>query len=405
MTTAVPQHNLAATHERVAASVPDRECIVFRDRRLTYSEVTDRTRRLANALRARGLSAPTVARADLAGHECSGDRVAIYAHNGNEYLETMLASFKARLAPVNVNYRFVAEELRYILDDSGAAAVVFHSAFAPTLAEVLGDLPSIRVLIQIADESGHGLLPGAEWYEDVIASASPALPDCAGDWSPDDPYLLYTGGTTGMPKGVLWRQADIHRTAMGGRHPLTREPWPTLDAIVEFASGPRQHVVCTAAPFMHGAGQWLAFMAMNQGSTVVIPHEVTRFVPADICRLVETERVTYLQLVGDAFGRPIVEELEAGDYDLSSLTDAPVGRCSTLPRDQGAVSRLRTTHPDHRRPRIVRGRRPGSTGHCSRRGRDHRYVPAISRVRRRRRRPEPGTRARRSRRRMAGQAR
>jgi fatty-acyl-CoA synthase len=148
-----PELNLAAAHEAIAAAVPDRPCIVFRDRRLSYAEVTGRTRRLAHVLHDRGLGARPDGRRGLAGHESHQDHLAIYAYNGNEYLEAMLGAFKARVAPINVNYRYVAEELRYLLSDSGARAIVYHSAFAPTLAEVLPDLPALSVLLQIADAS------------------------------------------------------------------------------------------------------------------------------------------------------------------------------------------------------------------------------------------------------------
>src|SRR4051812_34002574 len=167
------EFNLAQVHEAIAEAIPDRECIVFRDRRLTWSDVTERTRRLANVLAGAGLGARPEGRAGLEGHESHEDHLAIYALNGNEYLEAMIGSFKARVAPVNVNYRYVAEELRYLLADSQARAIMYHSTFAPTLQEVLPDLPGLRVLLQIADDSGHELLPGARWYEDALAEASP----------------------------------------------------------------------------------------------------------------------------------------------------------------------------------------------------------------------------------------
>src|SRR5262245_53902562 len=124
------EFNLAQVHEAVSAAVPDRECIVWRDRHLTYAEVTDRSRRLANHLLGAGLGAHR-ARGDLSGHESGQDHLAIYLHNGNEYLESMLGAYKARVAPFNVNYRYVAEELRYLLADSGARAIVYHSVFSP----------------------------------------------------------------------------------------------------------------------------------------------------------------------------------------------------------------------------------------------------------------------------------
>lgn len=313
-----PGLNIAAAHEAIAAAVPERTALVFRDRRFTYAELTARTRQLAHVLHDRSLGARPEGRAGLAGHESHQDHLAIYAYNGNEYLEAMLGAYKARVAPVNVNYRYVAEELLYLLRDSGARAIVFHSAFAPTLAAVLPELPQLTVLLQIADDSGNDLLPGAEWYEETLAAASDERPAWADEWSPDDQYILYTGGTTGMPKGVLWRQADIFRTSMGGRNQATGEPWTSIDEVAANAAGGGM-VVLPAAPFMHGAGHWIAFLATMGGSAVVVQDVVDRLDPKDICSVVEREKVNFLQLVGDAFGRPIVEEMEAGSWDVSSL--------------------------------------------------------------------------------------
>ncbi len=316
----VPRYNLAAVYEAVASRVPTRECIVFRDRRCTFKDVNRRSRQLAHVLHGRDLGARPDGRAGLAGHESHQDHLAIYAYNGNEYLETMLGCFKARVVPVNINFRYVAEELQYVLRDSGAKAIVYQSAFAPVLAEALPGLPELRHLFQVDDGTSNGLLPGADWYEQELADAPTTRPEWATDWSPDDLYLVYTGGTTGMPKGVLWRQADIHRTAMGGRNPLTRQPWASLDELGEFAAtNPAPHVVLAASPYMHGAGHWTAFLALNQGASVVIQNNVERLDPVDICSTIDREGVTYLQIVGEAFARPIVEEMERGSYDLSSL--------------------------------------------------------------------------------------
>ncbi|MEY2404874.1 MAG: 3-oxocholest-4-en-26-oate---CoA ligase [Acidimicrobiaceae bacterium] len=310
------EYNLAQVHEAIAAAIPDRECIVFRDRRLSWADVTDRTRRLANVLAGAGLGARPEGRAGLAGHESHEDHLAIYCYNGNEYLEAMVGAFKARLGPVNVNYRYVAEELRYLLDNSQAKAIVYHSQFAPTLAEVLPDLPQLTVLLQVDDDSGNGLLPGARWYEEALAAASPEPPAAAASWSPDDLYLLYTGGTTGMPKGVLWRQHDIFVSVMGGA--VAGTPHESLESVVEAAKGGSMRVM-PAAPFMHGAGHWIAFLAMNGGNTVVIQDEVRRLDPKDVLSIVEREKISFLQIVGDAFARPILDEIEMGSYDLSSL--------------------------------------------------------------------------------------
>jgi fatty-acyl-CoA synthase len=312
--------NLAQVHEAVSDCIPDRECIVWRDRRLTYAQVTERTRRLANHLLSCGLGV-RAERASLGGHESGQAHLACYLHNGNEYLEAMLGAYKARVAPFNVNYRYVAEELRYLLNDSRAEAIVYHSAFADRLAEVLPDLPGLTVLLQVDDGTGADLLPGAVWYEDALAAASADRP--AVEWSADDLYILYTGGTTGMPKGVLWRQADIFAGAMGGRDLATGNEWESLEQIIEAARNGGARLL-PAPPFMHGAGHWLAFTAMNGGNTVVIQDDTVGFDPQDIWDTVIREQANILLIVGDAFGRPLIEELEravdAGKpYDLSSM--------------------------------------------------------------------------------------
>src|SRR3954453_928562 len=150
--------SVCEVHEAIAASREDELCLVFRDRRLTWADVTERTRRLANFFVDQGLGCH-IEREHLQGWESGQDHLAIYLHNGNEYLESMLGAFKARVAPLNVNYRYVAEELRYLLTDSGASAVVVHSQFAPTLRAVMDELPKLRVIVQVPDESGNDLLP------------------------------------------------------------------------------------------------------------------------------------------------------------------------------------------------------------------------------------------------------
>jgi len=308
MATAHRQFSVAEVHEAIAASRPDATCLVFRDRRFTWAEVTERTRRLAQHLLGAGLGCHTE-RADLAGHESGQSHLAIYLHNGNEYLECMLGSFKARVAPFNVNYRYVAEELRYLLNDSQAEAVVVHSQFAPTLAEVLPDLPRVRVVLQVPDESGNPLLPGAQWYEEALAAASPERPDV--EWSPDDLYILYTGGTTGMPKGVMWRNGDANVECFGGSRA------DTIDGILADANTELKALL--APPFMHGAGHWMSFRTWNGGGTVYVQTVPERLDPVDVWSLVEREQLNFLLIVGDAFGRPLLDELDRGEYDLASL--------------------------------------------------------------------------------------
>lgn len=304
------QVSVAELHEAIARTRPDHECIVTPTRRLRWAEVTERTRRLANFLASRGLGCHTERR-DLANWESGQDHLAIYLHNGPEYLEAMLGAFKARVAPFNVNYRYVAEELRYLLVDARTRAMVVHSRFTPVLAEVLDSVPTLTTILQVPDDSGETLMPGALWYEDALASASPRRPEVV--WSPDDLYILYTGGTTGMPKGVLWRNGDALVECFGGRRDVLG-----LDDMVAAAQG--QLRALPAPPFMHGAGQWIAMRAFFDGGCVLIGAHPERLDPADVWATVERERANFLLIVGDAFARPLLDELERRDYDLSSLT-------------------------------------------------------------------------------------
>jgi fatty-acyl-CoA synthase len=301
--------NLAAIHEAIAAVAPDRECLIFRDRRLSWSQTTDRTRRLASLLRAHGLGCHRE-RSELEGWESGQDHIALYLYNGNEYLEGMLGAFKARCAPFNVNYRYVEEELLYLFDNADAKAVVYHAAFAPTLAKIRDRLPQVQLWLQVADESGESLLPGALDYEQALADATPDVPT---DLSADDLYILYTGGTTGMPKGVLWRQEDIFLAAMGGPMP----PQTLAEAVERGRAGGIRSL--PAPPFMHGAAHWVAFNIFGVGGTIVVQSETQRLDPDDIWSTIEREKVQFLTIVGDAFGRPLVDQLAKKKYDLSSL--------------------------------------------------------------------------------------
>ncbi len=312
------EFNVAQVVEAVAASCPDRPAVIFHDRHISYAELRDRWRRLANVLLGAGFEV-RAERDALATHESGQDHLALYLHNGNEYLEGMIGAYAARAVPFNVNYRYVADELRYLLADSGAKGIVFHSQFAPTLDAARHDLPDLRLLLQVADDSGNPLLDGATWYEDALAAADARLdPEAMAAWSPDDLYMLYTGGTTGMPKGVLWRQADIFVGALGGRRAPGAPEFESLDEILEAAASGGARML-PAPPFMHGAAHWMAFNCFTGGNTLVIQSVVDHFDPAEALQTIEEHRVNIALIVGDAFGRPLVDELEHGSYDTGSL--------------------------------------------------------------------------------------
>src|SRR5512140_119992 len=168
--------NLAEINEVIAAAAAERECIVFRERRITWQQFTDRTRRLANALTAHGLGCRQE-RAGLQSWESGQDHLGLYLHNGNEYLEGMVGAYKARVAPFNVNYRYVEEELVYLLNNARAKAIIYHANFAPRVAAVRAKVPSLEVFIQVADDSGNALLPGAVDYEAALAASSAEKPN------------------------------------------------------------------------------------------------------------------------------------------------------------------------------------------------------------------------------------
>jgi fatty-acyl-CoA synthase len=301
---------IAEIHEAIAATRPDQECLIFRDKRLTWGDVTTRTRQLANYFASQGLGCHRE-RSEIDGWESGQDHLAIYLHNGNEYLESMLGAWKARIAPFNVNYRYVAEELEYLLRDSNAAACVVHSRFAPLLAEVRSKLPNLRVIVQVPDSSDNPLLDGAVWYEEAIAQSSTDKPEAG--YSGDDLYILYTGGTTGMPKGVLWRNADAVVECFGGSKEAR-----TIDQFVAEAVGTLRTL--PSPPFMHGAGHWTALRTWLSGGTVIVQSQPDRLDPDDIWGLIEQERANFLLIVGDAFARPLLDGLAANNSrDLTSL--------------------------------------------------------------------------------------
>ncbi|MBM3659389.1 MAG: acyl-CoA synthetase [Actinobacteria bacterium] len=305
------EFNLADLFEIVADTCPDRTALVAGDARLTYRELDERANRVAQHLRGAGVQ--------------PGEWVALLAWNRAEWIEAQHGIYKARNAVVNVNYRYVAEELRYILDNSDAVAVVFERSFAPMVAEVVPDCPKLRHFVVIDDASTDAESAaaierlGAVDYEAALAAASPAR-DGLGPRSSDDLYVLYTGGTTGMPKGVMWRAEDIFFAALGGGG-FGQAPITTPDELAgRVAADGAELKAMINAPMMHGAGQWTSFIAFYAGGTVIL--NVDHHFDGDkVLRIVARERAATIMVVGDAMARPLAEALDRrpDDVDVSSV--------------------------------------------------------------------------------------
>ncbi|HEV7525951.1 MAG TPA: acyl-CoA synthetase [Acidimicrobiia bacterium] len=286
------EFNLADLFEAVADAVPDRVALIAGDRRLTYHELDERANRVAHYLRDVGV--------------VPGQHVGIYSFNRAEWVESMLGCFKARAVPINVNYRYVVEELRYLFDNADLVALIFEAEFGPHVASVLPGVPKLTHLVQLDDGTGtvtEGL--DAVDYEHALAVA-PATRDDLLPRSPDDLYILYTGGTTGMPKGVMWRSEDIFFAAMGGGNyggPGIEHP---ADIAKSLSATPG--VSFALAPLMHGNAQWSVFVALFGGNAVTL-NASRRFDADEIWDLVEREGVGVISLVGDAMARPLVDAL------------------------------------------------------------------------------------------------
>ena len=310
--------NLAEIHEAIAGELGGRDCVVQGQRRISWQGFTERTRRLASFLRDRGLGSVTE-RSELEPWQSGQDHVALYLYNGPEYLEGMYGAFKARTVPFNVNYRYVEDELAYLLEDAGARALIYHLEFAPRLAPIAGRLEGLELLVAVDDGSGQEPVAGSVMYEDALAAAVPG--DAPAGLSPDDLYMVYTGGTTGKPKGVMWRQADIFAAALGGRpRPESDGEYGGLEEILARVRAQRHPlVVLPAPPLMHGAAQWSSMHTFHNGGCVVMQSDTRRLDAADIWATVETEKAARLLIIGDAFARPLLDELRLNSYGLSSL--------------------------------------------------------------------------------------
>jgi 3-oxocholest-4-en-26-oate---CoA ligase len=296
------EFNLADLFEAAVDAYPEREYLVANGERRTYAEMEARANQLAHHLSAQGIG--------------PGDHVGVYAYNSVEWVETAWAVFKLRAIWININYRYVKDELRYLLHNADLTALVHQREFSPLVAALLPELPELRHVIVVEDGSdADDPVAGAVRYEDALAGQSEER-----DFEPrsgDDLYILYTGGTTGMPKGVVWRHEDVFFALGGGTDPTTNQR--VTDPSVMVAKGAGGGMTnLPVAPLMHGATQWCVMGQSFVGSKIVL---MAKFDPHDVWRLVEREKVNSVMITGDAMGKPLVESLDdpGAEYDLSSL--------------------------------------------------------------------------------------
>ncbi|MEW2358067.1 acyl-CoA synthetase [Spirillospora sp. NPDC029432] len=287
------EFNHADLFEAIADEIGERVALVCDDRRLTYAELDAQANRLAHHLREAGVE--------------PGQHVAMQLYNGIEYAVALLATVKIRAVPINVNYRYVENELLYIFQDSDSVALLYDVEFDERVAATAPRAPKLRHLIAVG---GPSAVPGAVEYEAALA----AQPDTRGfpARSEDDTYIIYTGGTTGMPKGVMWGVKDI---IFAFWTPALPPPKVPADVVAN-ARGGGPMIMMPIAPLMHGAAQVNSWIAWFMGAQLVY---VRKFDAAEIWRTVEREKVNSITITGDAMAIPMAEELERGSYDLSSL--------------------------------------------------------------------------------------
>ena len=299
------EFNAADIFEGVVDRVPDREAIVHGSTRLTYKELDARSNKAANALKKLGIK--------------KGSHIGIYAFNCVEWLEIMLGAYKLCAIPININYRYVEEELKYLIDNADMEAIFYHKQFSNKLENIKTHLPLLKNFICIEDNSGEDdVIDKSFNFEDLIANEDESRLDV--DRSGDDKYILYTGGTTGMPKGVVWRMEDVLMTLGGGIDAVTGEKYPTPEAFADKCLQD-QTIALALAPFMHGGAQWQSFNSFFSGWKLIINDQVS-FDADYVWEVVAKEKVMNLTIMGDAMGRPLCDALpraiEKG-LDLSSL--------------------------------------------------------------------------------------
>ncbi|OBK20654.1 acyl-CoA synthetase [Mycobacterium sp. 1245852.3] len=319
---------IGAVLDEIAHVVGDRTMTVCGGRRSTFRESAERTRRLANFLAGNGLGAHRE-RATLQNWECGQDRVALVMHN-DLYPDMVIGCLKARTVPVNINYYYTPNEVRELLDYVKPRAVIYHRGLGAKFADVLTDA-GVDLLVSVDDGSGAAELSGAVPLDDALAQGDT---DRGVTASPDDLLMICTGGTTGRPKGVLWRQSDIYVSSMvGADHACAEE---IHDKVRGNAGAPWFAV----SPLMHAAGMWTAFSAIMAGTTVVMYDTGRKLEPRLVWETAQREKVGLMTMVGDAYAAPLVAELQGGSYDLPSLYAIGTGGAATNPKYQQALLEL-----------------------------------------------------------------
>jgi fatty-acyl-CoA synthase len=301
--------NYGDVWEAVADTQPDAPALIQGGRTVTWGQMDRRADGLGRWLLGAGVA-------------CQ-DKVALYLYNCPEYLEATFACFKISLVTVNTNYRYADDELVYLWENAEAVALIFHGAFTDRIEGIRHRIPGIRSWLWIDDGTGP-CPPWAVPYEEAVAPSSDALAGgrvhAPWDRSPDDIYMLYTGGTTGMPKGVMWRHDDLFvrlNSAGFRRYP---EDGGVEDVRAELTANGPGMTLLPACPLMHGTGGFTSLECLSEGGRVVTLTS-RQFDPVELLDTVERERVKGLVIVGDAFAKPLVAVLDAhpGRWDLSSL--------------------------------------------------------------------------------------
>ena len=305
------QFNLADMLEAVCDSVPEREALVCGDQRATFAQLEQRANQMAHYLQSQGVKA--------------GDHIGLYMYNCNEYLEAMVACFKLRAVPINVNYRYVQNELLYIFENANMVACIHHQEFAPHIAEVRESAPQLKTFVAVADSSNQDISTiGSVNYATAMEGQSQARDFEAR--AEDDYFVLYTGGTTGMPKGVMWPHKNVFFAAMGaGGHFSPLGPCEKPEDIVSRITE-NQIIGIALAPLMHGASWWYCCIQLLAGNKVILNHERS-FDAEQIWGICEKEKCNAVQIVGDAMAIPLVDALEANPerWDLSAIFNVGSG--------------------------------------------------------------------------------